>query len=116
MDMDMGNSEMEKENEKDDGIVTVATDNDVDVDDDESTRETLKPWSDRWKNKRIGFHLKEVNPVLVQYASDLLQLLPSSLSSSLSSNRNTCKASGENDENTWKQVREGGASVGIYPK
>ena len=39
---------------------------------DESTRETLKPWSDRWTNKRIGFHLKEVNPVLLNHASALL--------------------------------------------
>ena len=38
----------------------------------ESTRPTLKPWSDRWKNKRIGFHLLDVNPALVQHASDLL--------------------------------------------
>ena len=39
---------------------------------DESTRETLKPWSDRWTNKRIGFHLKEVNPVLANHGSALL--------------------------------------------
>lgn len=68
-----------------DNVVT--TDND-----DESTRKTLQPWSDRWKNKRIGFHLKEVNPILVKYASDLLQLP--------SSNRNTCESSGEYDETT----------------
>ena len=40
--------------------------------DDETTRPTLKPWSDRWRNKRIGFHLKDVNPVLVQHSSALL--------------------------------------------
>lgn len=34
--------------------------------------ETLKPWSERWRNRRIGFHLKEVNPIIVDYASRLL--------------------------------------------
>jgi thiopurine S-methyltransferase len=64
-------------------------DSEKEKDNDESTRETLKPWSDRWKNKRTGFHLKEVNPILVKYSSDLLQMLPSK--------RKTCEASGDEE-------------------
>jgi len=40
---------------------------------DENT-ENLKPWLDRWKKRRIGFHLSDVNPILVQFAKDLLKL------------------------------------------
>lgn len=40
--------------------------------DEESSRETLKPWSDRWKKRRIGFHLKDVHPALAKHAASLL--------------------------------------------
>jgi thiopurine S-methyltransferase len=49
---------------------------------DESTRETLKPWSERWKNKRIGFHLKDVNPILAKHSSVLLDEKTCEVSSS----------------------------------
>ncbi len=52
---------------------STSNDNDaVAVADEESSRETLKPWSDRWKKRRIGFHLKDVNPALTKHAASLL--------------------------------------------
>jgi thiopurine S-methyltransferase len=38
---------------------------------DENSK-NLKPWLNRWQAKRIGFHLPEVNPILVQYSSTML--------------------------------------------
>ena len=55
------------------GITLTTTMNSKKDDNDESAlRVTLKPWSDRWKERRIGFHLEEVNPALVKHASSLL--------------------------------------------
>jgi len=35
--------------------------------------QNLKPWSQRWEEKKIGFHLSDVNPVLTKFADDLLK-------------------------------------------
>ena len=51
---------------------TMSSNNNDDVVDEESSRETLKPWSDRWKKRRIGFHLKDVNPALAKHAASML--------------------------------------------
>ena len=50
----------------------MSSNNNDDVVDEESSRETLKPWSDRWKKRRIGFHLKDVNPALAKHAASML--------------------------------------------
>ncbi|CAJ1956331.1 unnamed protein product [Cylindrotheca closterium] len=39
---------------------------------DENTP-NLKPWLNRWENRQIGFHMSDVNPILTQFAKDLLQ-------------------------------------------
>ena len=51
-------------------------------DDDNESTENLLPWKNRWVNRRIGFHLTDVNHVLQKYSS---KILPSSSSSSSSS-------------------------------
>eukprot|EP00536_Pseudo-nitzschia_multiseries_P010594 jgi/Psemu1/67500/estExt_Genemark1.C_3280044 len=55
--------------------------------DPEST-ENLKPWLDRWNNRRIGFHLKSVNPILLAHADKLLGGV--SVSSSSEEEEGTC--------------------------
>lgn len=39
----------------------------------ETSNENLKPWAQRWNSRRIGFHLKDVNPILVKYLPELLK-------------------------------------------
>lgn len=43
----------------------------VDLVPDEKSK-NLAPWEDRWKNKRIGFHLADVNDVLKDHIEKLL--------------------------------------------
>jgi len=64
-----------------------------DNDDPEST-ENLKPWSDRWKNRRIGFHLKTVNPILLAHGS---KLLGTAVSSGDGGGDGTCSSSSNNN-------------------
>lgn len=52
--------------------------------------ENLDPWSERWQNRRIGFHLKEVNPIISDYASQLLgssDYVPSEEATTITSKR-----------------------------
>eukprot|EP00529_Nitzschia_sp_RCC80_P025781 CAMPEP_0113482328 /NCGR_PEP_ID=MMETSP0014_2-20120614/22861_1 /TAXON_ID=2857 /ORGANISM="Nitzschia sp." /LENGTH=351 /DNA_ID=CAMNT_0000375839 /DNA_START=32 /DNA_END=1087 /DNA_ORIENTATION=- /assembly_acc=CAM_ASM_000159 len=53
---------------------TTNNNNNNNKDDNEST-ENLLPWKNRWENRRIGFHLTEVNHVLQKHSS---KILPSS--------------------------------------
>ncbi|OEU23165.1 Thiopurine S-methyltransferase [Fragilariopsis cylindrus CCMP1102] len=47
--------------------------NNKDDDNCETSNENLKPWYQRWDSQRIGFHLKDVNPIIVKYLPELLK-------------------------------------------
>ena len=53
--------------------ISNSNDNNKDDDNCETSNENLKPWYQRWDSRRIGFHLKDVNPIIVKYLPELLK-------------------------------------------
>jgi thiopurine S-methyltransferase len=54
-------------------IITSSNNNNSEDDNCETSNENLKPWYQRWDSRRIGFHLKDVNPIIVKYLPELLK-------------------------------------------
>ena len=87
---------------------TTTTDND-NHDDNEST-ENLLPWKNRWENRRIGFHLTEVNHVLQKYSSKIL--LPPSSSSVAADPKNEDGGGDADDKKSCPADAAGGGAGG----
>jgi len=62
---------------------------------DESPNENLKPWSQRWNDGRIGFHLKDVNPIIIKYSSELFK----SSTTTILKSTNTCSEEADDAAN-----------------